>query len=304
MIDSYRISIMELRHLRYFVQVAEDLHFARAAQHLGISQPPLSQQIRALEDELEVRLLDRTSRSVALTPAGRLFLDEARATLRQADHAALIARRAARGELGEVTIGFNASAPFIPAITRAIHQFRSTYPDVRLRLLEMGGPALLEAVADRGVDLAFLRRARRPDLPDTISAVSLLTEGLVAAMRPDHRLAAREGIRLRDLEGEPLLVYGQNRSGGFTQEFLAMLRDAGVTPMVAQTADEIATLFGLAAAGLGITVTPRSLGALRSDDLVHRPLLDPEAVTGMWLLHGKRDLTLPTQRFLDIIAAA
>jgi DNA-binding transcriptional LysR family regulator len=293
---------MELRHLRYFVQVADDLHFARAAQHLGISQPPLSQQIRALEDELGVRLFDRTSRSVALTPAGRLFLDEARATLAQASHAATIARRAARGELGELAIGFASSAPFIPRVANAIFGFRNAYPDVRLTLTEQGGPALLEAVLDRTFDLGLLRRASTPTVPPGLTVSHLITERLAVAMRPDHPLAARDGLWLRDLDGEPLLVYSPSRTGGFTQELLQMLSDAGVTPAIAQTANEIATLFGLAAAGLGITVIAQSLRALQAVNLVYRPLLDPQAVTGVWLVHASAELPLPCRNFLRMVA--
>ncbi|HZU52025.1 MAG TPA: LysR substrate-binding domain-containing protein [Sphingomicrobium sp.] len=293
---------MELRHLRYFVQVAEDLHFARAAQHLGISQPPLSQQIRALEEELGVRLFERTSRHVALTPAGELFLVEARATLAQADHAITIARRAAGGELGDLAIGFNASAPFIPRIARAIHDFRQAYPDIKLSLSEKGGPAQIEAVADRALDIGFLRRSHRPQLPAGVVAVSLVTERLFVAMRRDHRFAKLDGIQLTDLENEPMLVYAQTRSGGFTQEFMAMLRDAQVTPKVAQTVGEISTMFGLAAAGLGVTVLAESLCALQSANLIYRPILDPLAVTGMWMIH-QEEPTLPCRNFLRIAGA-
>ncbi|WP_114226550.1 MULTISPECIES: LysR substrate-binding domain-containing protein [Sphingomonas] len=295
---------MELRHLRYFVQVAQDLHFARAARHLGISQPPLSQQIRALEDELGVRLLERTSRSVALTPAGRLFLDEARTTLAQADHAVTIARRAAAGELGELSIGFNASAPFVPRVARAIHDFRQAFPDVHLNLCEKGGPAQIEAVAERTLDVGFLRRSGPPPLPEGVTAVSLLTERLFVAMRPDHRFAERSELTLADLQGEPMLVYALDRSGGFTQEFMAMLADAGIRPHVAQTVAEISTMFGLAAAGLGITVLAESLCALQSANLVYRPLSDPRAVTGMWLIHQSDDITIPSRNFLRIAGAA
>ena len=295
---------MELRHLRYFVQVAEDLHFARAAHHLGISQPPLSQQIRALEQELGVQLFERTSRNVALTPAGSLFLEEARATLARAEQAVTIVRRAAAGELGELAIGFNASAPFVPRVAKAIHDFRQAYPDVRLSLCEQGGPAQIEAVAEHTLDVGFLRRSYSPQLPDGIAAVSLLTERLFVAMRPDHRFAKRDSVDLVDLQGEPMLVYAQNRSGGFTQEFMAMLDEAGIKPQVAQTVSEISTMFGLTAAGLGISVLAESLCALQSANLVYRPLLDPRAVTGMWLIHRKDDATLACRNFLRIAGAA
>src|ERR1700761_2805483 len=153
---------MELRHLRYFVRVAEELHFARAAKHLGISQPPLSQQIRALEDELGVRLLERTSRRVMLTPAGKMFLEGARATLQQAERAATMARRAARGELGQLAIGFNASAPFVPQVARAIHDFRQTYPEVALQLTELPAAAQIEGLDDHLLDLGFMRSPAQP----------------------------------------------------------------------------------------------------------------------------------------------
>src|SRR3954471_15007611 len=136
---------MELRHLRYFVAVAEALHFGRAAERLGISQPPLSQQIQALEAELGVRLFDRSGRKVALTPAGSVFLDEARQTLAQAARAVAAARRAADGVIGEIRIGFTASAPFTALVPRIIHAYRQSFPDVHLRLAEMPTRAQLAA---------------------------------------------------------------------------------------------------------------------------------------------------------------
>ena len=294
---------MELRHLRYFVQVAEDLHFARAAERLGISQPPLSQQIRALEEELGVRLFDRTSRSVALTPAGKLFLGAARATLEQAERAVRVARRAARGELGELAIGFNASAPFIPQIARAIHDFRQNYPGVHLNLTEMVGHAQIDAIKDHSLDLGFLRSPICPDLPSGVEVSPLLRERLYVAMRPDHSLADAPGVWLADLGGEPLLVYGGERSSGFTETLFGMMRSVGVEPMVAQMVSEISTLFGLAAAGVGVTVLAESLRALQTANLAYRPLLDESAVTSMWLVHLGDAATLPCRNFLDIVFA-
>jgi DNA-binding transcriptional LysR family regulator len=303
MIDSYGLSIMELRHLRYFVQVADDLHFARAARRLGISQPPLSQQIRALEDELGVRLLDRTSRSVALTRAGALFLDEARATLAQAERAVTVARRAARGEVGVLAIGFNASAPFIPRIAKAIHDFRGTYPEVRLALAEKNGLEQIEAVRDRVLDLGILRRSHPPELPEPLVATRLLEERLYVAMRPDHPLAAKAGLALRDLHDAPMLLYAQARSSGFTAEFIALLREEGVEPRIVQTVQEVSTLFGLAAAGLGITVLAESLCALQAANLTYRPLLDDRAMSATWLILRRDNDAVACRNFLHMVGA-
>lgn len=293
---------MELRHLRYFVQVAEELHFARAAKHLGISQPPLSQQVRALEDELGVRLLERTSRRVMLTPAGRIFLEEARATLRQADRAALTARRAGLGELGELAIGFNASAPFVAQVARAIHGFRQLYPGVKLQLAEMPAAIQIEGLADHLLDLGFVRSATRPLLPDGVAARLLLRERLFVAMRPDHRLAGREGLRCADLAGEPLLLYAQDLSSGFTEELMGLFQATGVEPSIAQRVREVTTLFGLAATGVGVTVLAESICSLHTDNLVYRPLTDDLAGTSLWLLHREADMTLACRHFMDVLA--
>jgi DNA-binding transcriptional LysR family regulator len=295
---------MELRHLRYFVQVAEDLHFARAAAKLGISQPPLSQQIRLLEDELGVRLLERSSSRVSLTPAGTLFLDAARETLAQADRAVMIAKRSARGDLGDLRIGFNASAPFIPRIASAIHDCRQGYPDVRLALSEIAGPGQIPAILDRSLDVGFMRSAARPGMPPELSATQILTERLFVAMHPHHALAARKHLHLLDLAGEPMLVYASDRSGGFTEEIFALLHGAGVEPRVAQSVREVSTLLGLAAAGIGVTVLAQSLCALQSSGLVYLPLLDAGARTAMWLVHRNEGATLPCKNFLAIIGAS
>jgi len=277
---------MELRHLRYFVGIAEELHFGRAAARLGISQPPLSQQIMALEGELGVQLLERTSRSVALTEAGRLFLREARATLAQADRAITVARRAARGELGELTIGFNASAPFVPVVARAIHDFRIAWPDVHLTLSELAEHELRETLTEHSVEIGFLRSFRQPELAPGLSAHLLLREGLVVAMRPDHPLAAREKLTVRDLHGQSMIFYQRGLTGGFTEQLQRLMRAAEVEPIVAQEVREVSTLFGLVAAGVGITIVARSLRALQAVNLVYRDFDEPDANSAMWLVHG------------------
>jgi DNA-binding transcriptional LysR family regulator len=304
MIDILYISNMELRHLRYFVGVAEELHFARAAQRLGISQPPLSQQIGALEQILGVRLFDRTSRSVRLTSAGKAFLPAARATLEQAERAMQVARRAARGETGELAIGFNASAPFVPKVARAMFAFREAYPEVRLVLSEVGGGARTEAIEDHSLDITFLRSSQAPQASAAIAVTPVLRERLFVAMRPDHPLAAREILHFADLRGAPMLVYVRDRDSNFTTDLFRLMRTAGVEPCVAQQVRDVSTLFGLAAAGVGITVFAESLCALQSAKLVYRPLADAGAITTLWMLHLREGATLPCLNFLDKVASA
>ena len=169
---------MELRHLRYFIAVAEELHFGRAARVLGISQPPLSQQIQALEQELGARLFERTNRRVALSEAGRLFLDEARLVLAQVDRASDVARRAQLGELGELKIGFTTSAPFTSSIPQAIFAFRQSYPAVHLALQEMNSMAVAAGLEDESIQVGIMRPLA---LPDSLVVVELLREPLVAS---------------------------------------------------------------------------------------------------------------------------
>lgn len=277
---------MELRHLQYFVQVAEELHFARAAAKLGISQPPLSVQIRNLEDDIGVRLLERTSRRVTLTPAGTAFLVAAKRTLAEADRAVSIARGIARGDQGELRVGFNASAPFVPQIAAAINTFRMRYPEVGLALSEVPGPAQIKAILAGSLDVGFLRSAAPPSLPAQLVATRILEERLVVATTPDHPLAVRRNLLLAEAGAHPLVVYRNDRSGGFTDELFASIRASGVEPNVAQTVGEVSTLLGLVAAGVGITVVAQSLCAMQSAGLVYSQLADTDAVSALWLVHA------------------
>jgi DNA-binding transcriptional LysR family regulator len=294
---------MELRHLRYFVQVAADLHFGRAAAHLGISQPPLSQQIRLLEEELGVMLLERTSRRVVLTRAGVLFLDAARRTLSEADRAVLIARRAALGELGVLRIGFNASAPFIPLIAATMFAFREGHPDVDLTLTEVAGSAQIAAIGDGLLDLGFLRSPARPAVPAGLTTRLILKERLLVATRTDNALAMRTGLHLSDLTDQSLVVYSSDKGGGFTETLLALMRTAGVDPRIAQSVREVSTLLGLVAAGIGITIIAESLSSLQSAGLAYIPLLDERATSEMWLVHTNAPSFL-VQRFLNVLVDA
>ena len=295
---------MELRHLRYFAAVADELHFGRAAQRLGISQPPLSLQIQALEGELGIRLLERTSRSVALTEAGQIFLKEARATLAQADHAIEVARRTQRGELGALAIGFTPSAPFVPEVARAIFGFRQSHPDVLLRLSELSNGAQITALAEGAIDIGFVRDSNPPVLPPGLSATRIVDERLYVAMRTDHPLAAQPTLAFADLAHEPMILYARYQSGGFTEQLLKMLRRRGVEPDVVQDVSEISTLLGLVVAGLGITVLAESLRAMETAHVAYRPLAEPDAVSTLWVLAAAGAASSQARLLLDRLAVA
>jgi DNA-binding transcriptional LysR family regulator len=291
---------MELRHLRYFIAVAEELHFGRAAQVLGISQPPLSQQIQALEHEVGARLFERTNRRVELSEAGRLFLHEARLVLAQVDKAADVARRAQLGELGELKIGFTSSAPFNSSIPQAIFAFRQAFPAVHLNLQEMSSAVVAESLVDESIQVGLMRPL---PLPDSLSVVELMREPLVAVLNAGHPLAhgSEGGLHLAQLADEPFVFFPRSYGSGLYAQLLNLARDAGFSPHFAQEAREAMTIIGLVAAGLGVSVLPASYQRIRIDGVVYRTLLDQEAVTAVWLVQRKGAQTPMAKAFVELL---
>ncbi|AKA84044.1 LysR family transcriptional regulator YnfL [Pseudomonas synxantha] len=291
---------MELRHLRYFIAVAEELHFGRAAQVLGISQPPLSQQIQALEQEVGARLFERTNRRVELSEAGRLFLQEARLVLAQVDKAADVARRAQLGELGELKIGFTSSAPFNSSIPQAIFAFRQAFPAVHLNLQEMSSTEVAESLVDESIQVGLMRPL---PLPDSLSVVELMREPLVAVLNAGHPLVegSERGLHLAQLAQEPFVFFPRTYGSGLYAQLLNLARDAGFSPHFAQEAGEAMTIIGLVAAGLGVSVLPASYQRIRIDGVVYRTLLDPEAMTAVWLVQRKGVQTPMAKGFVELL---
>ncbi|MFG4397384.1 LysR family transcriptional regulator [Pseudomonas aeruginosa] len=291
---------MELRHLRYFIAVAEELHFGRAAERLGISQPPLSQQIQALEEDIGARLFERTNRRVELTDAGRLFLDESRQVLAQVDKAVLLARRAHLGELGELKIGFTSSAPFTSTIPSSIHAFRKAYPDVHLDLQEMSSRQVLKALLEESLQVGVIRPLA---LPDAVHWVELFREPLVAVLRADHPLAAgsEDGLAIAALAEEPFVFFPRSYGTGLYDQVIALTRQAGFSPRIAQEASEAMTIIGLVSAGLGVSILPASFRRTRVDDVVYRTLSDPEATTAVWLVRRQNEGSPLALSFIDLV---
>ena len=259
---------MELRHLRYFVAVAEELHFRRAAERLHISQPPLSQQIRALEAELGVQLLERDRRSVSLTAPGAVFLREARDILAAVEAAAEAARSVARGEAGRLALGFVGSAMHgaLPGVLRA---HRRAFPDVQLVLSELPTAGQLEALMTGRLDVGVIRPpVREPGL----AFETIHTEPVVVALPEDHPLAARRKVALAELVGEPFVLLARREAPGLHESLVQAMADAGGVPHVVQEAREMQTVVGVVAAGLGVSLVPASVGADEHRGVAYRPV--------------------------------
>ncbi len=292
---------MELRHLRYFVAVAEEGHVTRAAERLGMQQPPLSQQIQALERELAVQLFRRKPRGVELTDAGHALLDDARAILAHVDHAFATTRRTARGEQGRIAIGFTSSAPFHPFVPRVIRAFREAYPLVALSLDESGTTELIDDLRNERVDAAFIRTPVADPMGITVNP--LLEEAMLVALPATHTLAASDTeLPLAALAAETFIVYRRRSGPGLYDAIFAACHAAGFSPVVGQEAPRIVSTLNLVAAGLGIAVVPASLARMQMDGVIYRPLRSSGQPRAPLLLATRRgDTGAVVRRFLDVV---
>ncbi|KUM04516.1 LysR family transcriptional regulator [Chromobacterium subtsugae] len=282
---------MELRHLRYFLAVAEELHFTRAAERLHIGQPPLSQQIQALEAELGVALFLRHQRKVELTAAGRQFLPRARQILADSAAAMVAARRAANGETGELRIGFTSSLPLTPILHRSLHRYREAYPDVRLTLREMFTAGQFEALEKKQLDLGFVR-FNGPTPSPLIQVEELHRDRLLAVLPLAHPLSGAASLALADLAREPLIGYPRESGAGLRDVVLQLARQNGLELNVVQEAGEAITQIGLAAAGVGIAILPSPLECVQIPAVRYVPLSDSDAYLAMGIA-TRRDETSP-----------
>lgn len=273
---------MELRHLRYFVAVAEELSFTRAAERLHIGQPPLSQQIQALEAEIGAKLLERNKRRVLLTEAGRLFLADARRMLALAEQAKETAHRAHMGEAGELRVGFTFSTPFTPLFAKVVRRYRQAYPRVLLSFQEMTTLHQLARIEARELDVGFVRPASM-QLPHKVALTKLRSDPLRLVLPTDSPLARQESIAVKDLAGQAFVVFPKDAGTGIYHQIFELCRAAGFTPHIAMEAGEPSTIIGLVAAGCGISVLPGSFEGIHMEGVVYRPLADPEATTSMLL---------------------
>lgn len=281
---------MELRHLRYFTAIAAEGNFTRAAERLGIQQPPLSQQLAALEKELGVRLFERRPRGVELTPAGAAFLEDSLALLERVDGAAKRAKRVAKGVAGTLRLALTSSAATHPATPDAIAAFRTGYPDVHLTFLEGNAASVSEAVLAGHAQAAFVRA------PVVEAAELRLTqvdqEPMLAAISVNHRLA-RKPIAFRDLVKEPLILVRRPGAPGMYGSLLEACREAGLTPTIAAEVNNMLTNLTLVAAGVGATVVPASMRGVLSDRIAYLPIRGAARLAAPLTLLTHRDETNP-----------
>lgn len=278
---------LELRQFRYFVAVAEELHFTRAAERLHIGQPPLSLQIQAIEREIGVPLLKRTRRKVELTPAGELFLQEARLALLQANRAVDTAKRAARGEVGTLRLSFITSVPLIDVFTRAVRGFRAALPDVHLELKIKPTVSIIDDVLLNTVDVGFTRPALETVLPPTVTAIPVYEDHLMVVLPVDHPLNRESGpIPISRLRSERFVLRPRGTGTGFYEQVFSLCGEAGFAPLIAQEAMEATTTLGLVAAGVGITIAPQALQSIKVHDVVWRELAETQTASRILLIYN------------------
>jgi DNA-binding transcriptional LysR family regulator len=286
---------MDLRRLRYFIAVADERHFGRAAAHLGIAQPPLSRQIQALEEELGVSLFDRSRRQIELTTAGGVLVTHARALLDAAERAALETQRAGRGEFGRLVIGYPSSIAY-SGLTEILRAYRARFPGVELQLHEGAPQAVVDALNARRMDVGFVRGPlEEPALRNEL----VLDEPLLVAMADQHPLRGRGPMRLEALAQEPFVLFPRERSPWFFDLVLRLCRDAGFEPRVAQQAPAI-DVVSLVAVGLGVAILPASWRGLRREGIVFRGIVgDPR--TQLLLCWPKGEIAPVTTRFIETV---
>jgi DNA-binding transcriptional LysR family regulator len=289
---------MELRHIRYFIAVAREGNFTRAASRLGIGQPPLSLQIKALEKEVGAVLFRRVAHGAELTAAGQAFLKTVEGMPALTEQAIKHAQRAARGEVGALRAGYCASAAFNKVVPGTIRAFRRAYPDVELLLEESNTTRLLAGLHDGTVDIAFLRPALA-DLAD-LQVRSLCNEQLILALPTNHAACGDRSVDLTTLANEPFLLFPRSIGPTLYDTIVAACTQAGFEPQVHQLAPQFASMVNLVAVGIGIALMPASMGQVHSAGVVFRTLKGKLPNAGLSLAHRKGDASKLVRNFMAV----
>ncbi|MDE1994304.1 MAG: LysR family transcriptional regulator [Rhizobiaceae bacterium] len=292
---------MELRHIRYFLAVAEELNFTRAARRVGIGQPPLSNQIRDLEEEIGAPLFRRLPHGAELTEAGQVFLPEARALLAKAEQAKALALRAARGELGRLRVGFTGSAAFSPLVPSAVRSYRRAYPEIDLTLEEENTTRLLERLDAEELDAVFIRPGH--DDPAGFRTHSLGEEAMVIALPSGHRLANAETLPLSALAAEPFVLFPREAGVSLFDGIIAACRRAGFEPILGQVAPQITSIANLVAVELGVSTVPVAVAQIRVPGVTYVPISGDGPVARLALATRRDERSAVVQNFIARVLA-
>lgn len=290
---------MELRHLRYFITVAEERNIGRAASRLHISQPPLTRQIQQLEEELGVQLFNRTPRGMELTPAGELLLDEARNINAVIEQATERTQRAGQGKFGRLDVAIFGSA-ILDTIPRLLADFRETYPDVKVVLHSMRKEEQLEALRQRRISVGF-NRLITPSPDYTLELIT--TETLLLALPENHPLAQHASVDFKALANVPLILYPTGGRPNFIDKALSLFQQTGVEPNIAQEVGDAVTAVSLVSKGFGVSLVPQSSKALSLPGLTYRPMtgLPTNANVDLSCIYRPDDRSPLLAAFLDMI---
>jgi DNA-binding transcriptional LysR family regulator len=293
---------MELRHLRYFLAVAEELNFRRAAERLGIAQPPLSSQIHDLERELGVSLFRRVPRGAELTEAGAAFLAEVPAAFEQVERAVRMAQRGGRGEVGLLRVGFTGSTLFNEIVPNSLREFRRAFPEVELELEESNSVQLLEKLSRQRLDAVFIRPGEEP--PTGVAMLPLPSESMMAVVPADHRLADKYAIGLRDLASEQFVMFSRALGPALYDEVIGVCREIGFKPQIGQVASQITSIANLVAVGLGVSIVPSRMADAALKGVAYLPIKGRAPVARNALATRKDDHSVITGNFRNFVKGA
>jgi len=287
---------MELRHLRYFVTLAEELHFGRAAERLHIAQPPLSQQIRQLETELGFELFYRTKRKVGLSEAGEVFLVEVQQIFRQLEQAIILGRQVSRGEIGQLVIGFVSSAAY-NILPDFLLQFRNKNPSINLELHELTTDEQLRRLKSGRIDVGFVRL---PVDENTYDSKIIFQESLAIALPSNHSLANQDKVSLQSLMEESFILFPRFLAPGLYDAIVSFCQQVGFSPRVTQEAIQMQTIVSLVAADMGVAIVPESLQNLRRTGVVYKYFVEETPQVSIAMIWRKNDFSVILNKFVRV----
>jgi DNA-binding transcriptional LysR family regulator len=292
---------MKMRQLEYFLTIADEGGFNRAAKRLHVAQPALSVQIRTLEEEIGAQLFERDKRHVFLTQAGKQFQQHARAILSRANTAKIEARCAEAGELGTLDVGYSASAMFSRGLPASIRRFNRQYPYVMLTLHGIPSREQLHKIMERTLDLGILRK---PDIkvPNGVLISEWHRTPLIVAIQEDHPLARRASLSLSQLKNEPFIIYPREAGTGIYWQFTDLCANAGFRPRVAREVLESPAIIGLVAAGVGVAVVPAGIQCIHFEGVKYRPLTDSGAFSILYIARRTGDRNRHLATFCEMLS--